>query len=186
MSINQPQPGLWHFGQALTQHHIVTTLIDVVQGRLDITVGSWADADTDADAGTRSPVLATTVLTVNYDQWQPGYFAQVIDTVNAHPAWTGLAPHPPNRFCRFHWPSQQWQDPRHVEDQWLKVRQQRNQLLLGSDWTQLPDVPLPLKTDWASYRQALRDITQQSDPFEIAWPARPTAAEAATPPDPSV
>ena len=180
MSINQPQPGLWHFGQALTQHQIVSTLIDVVQGRLDITVGSWADADT------RNPVLATTVLTINYDQWQPGYFAQVIDTVNAHPAWTGLAPHPPNRFCRFHWPSQHWQDPRHVEDEWRQVRQQRNQLLAGSDWTQLPDVPLPLKTVWASYRQALREITQQSDPFEIAWPARPTAAEAATPPDPSV
>jgi hypothetical protein len=126
------------------------------------------------------------VLTINYDQWQPGYFEQVIDTVNAHPAWTGLAPHPPNRFCRFHWPSQQWQDPRHVEGEWRQVRQQRNQLLLGSDWTQLPDVPLGTKNAWTRYRQALRDITQQSDPFEIVWPARPSEAKAAAPPEPSV
>jgi hypothetical protein len=167
MSINQPQPGLWHLELGLTQHQITDTLIDVVQGRLDITVGSWADADT------RSPALATTVLTINYDQWQPSYFEQLIDTINAHPAWTGLAPHPPNHFCRFHWPSQQWQDPRNVEDEWRKVRQQRNQLLVGSDWTQLPDVPLATKEAWATYRQALRDITTQTDPFELNWPVTP-------------
>jgi hypothetical protein len=26
------------------------------------------------------------------------------------------------------------------------------------------------KTAWATYRQALRDITKQADPFNIAWP----------------
>jgi len=26
------------------------------------------------------------------------------------------------------------------------------------------------KTAWATYRQALRDITTQADPFNITWP----------------
>ena len=73
-----------------------------------------------------------------------------------------------------------------LEQQWQAVRTQRDLRLMACDWTQLPDVPLTTKEAWASYRQALRDITQQSDPFEIVWPARPTALEPPTKPDPSV
>ena len=73
-----------------------------------------------------------------------------------------------------------------LEQQWQAVRTQRDLRLMACDWTQLPDVPLRTKEAWATYRQALRDITQQVDPFEIVWPARPTAAETVTPPDPSV
>lgn len=59
--------------------------------------------------------------------------------------------------------------------QWSQVRTQRNKLLSDSDWTQLADSPLTFekKTDWAVYRQDLRDITQQVDPFNIAWPEKP-------------
>jgi len=46
-------------------------------------------------------------------------------------------------------------------------------LLLGSDWTQMPDVLFSNKEAWASYRQALRDITLQTDPFAIVWPVAP-------------
>lgn len=53
------------------------------------------------------------------------------------------------------------------------VRRERDKLLSASDWTQLPDVPLATKEKWAVYRQALRDITQQSDPFNIVWPEPP-------------
>lgn len=50
----------------------------------------------------------------------------------------------------------------------------RNQLLRASDWTQLPDVPLPTKAAWATYRQALRDITDQpAFPLAVEWPAQP-------------
>jgi len=56
--------------------------------------------------------------------------------------------------------------------QWTKVREQRNQLLLASDWTQLPDAPVSA-TAWAEYRQALRNVTQQTDPYNIAWPLQP-------------
>lgn len=39
----------------------------------------------------------------------------------------------------------------------------------ASDWTQLANAPVD-KTAWAVYRQALRDITEQADPFNITWP----------------
>ena len=55
------------------------------------------------------------------------------------------------------------------------MRKKRNALLAASDWTQLPDVPLETKEAWAAYRQALRDITEQPDPFNIVWPTPPGA-----------
>lgn len=60
-----------------------------------------------------------------------------------------------------------------LEDQWQNVRKQRDQYLLASDWTQLPDVPISTKESWAQYRQALRDVTLQPDPFNITWPTPP-------------
>lgn len=56
---------------------------------------------------------------------------------------------------------------------WSVIRARRDALLVQSDWTQLPDVPMPTKTAWAEYRQALRDITQQPDPHNIIWPTPP-------------
>jgi hypothetical protein len=41
------------------------------------------------------------------------------------------------------------------------------------DWTQLLDVNLPNKSIWAVYRQNLRNITTQPDPFNIIWPTPP-------------
>jgi len=60
-----------------------------------------------------------------------------------------------------------------MESQWAKIRKQRDSLLQSCDWTQLPDVNIPNKADWAAYRQALRDITNQSDPYNIVWPSDP-------------
>ena len=60
-----------------------------------------------------------------------------------------------------------------LEDQWNKVREQRNQLLKDSDWTQISDYDLGLenKEQWATYRQELRDLPEvQSNPFDIVWP----------------
>lgn len=51
----------------------------------------------------------------------------------------------------------------------------RQKLLIDSDWTQLPDVPLDDKQAWAVYRQELRDITSQPNfPNDIIWPTPPT------------
>lgn len=54
------------------------------------------------------------------------------------------------------------------------IKESRARLLSGSDWTQLPDVPLATKAAWATYRQALRDITQQPGyPMDVSWPTPP-------------
>ena len=56
------------------------------------------------------------------------------------------------------------------------VRATRNQMLKESDWTQLADATLSEETitAWATYRQALRDISAQSGfPWEIVWPTQP-------------
>ena len=73
----------------------------------------------------------------------------------------------------FDYTTKQWVDPRTPETQWPVVRSQRNAKLSASDWTQLPDVPLATKEAWATYRQALRDVTLQADPFAIVWPVSP-------------
>ena len=56
--------------------------------------------------------------------------------------------------------------------QWAVVRAERNTKLARCDWTQLPDAPADTAA-WATYRQELRDITTQDDPFNIAWPSEP-------------
>lgn len=55
-----------------------------------------------------------------------------------------------------------------------EARARRNQLLILSDWTQLPDVPETLRSKWAEYRQALRNVPQQAKfPDKVKWPEAP-------------
>ena len=82
-------------------------------------------------------------------------------------------PTQPSPHHIFNYTTKQWEDPRTPETEWPLIRAERDRLLLACDWTQLPDVPLATKAVWASYRQALRDITLQSDPFNITWPTSP-------------
>lgn len=58
-------------------------------------------------------------------------------------------------------------------DQAKSVREQRNQKLKDSDWTQLIDAPVDRQA-WVVYRQELRDITSQAGfPWEVTWPDAP-------------
>ena len=75
----------------------------------------------------------------------------------------------------FDYDTKQWFDPRTPETQWPIVRTERNRRLQACDWTQLSDIPAETKALWEPYRQALRDITDQPDPFNIVWPTPPTA-----------
>jgi hypothetical protein len=53
------------------------------------------------------------------------------------------------------------------------IRAERNAKLTSSDWTQLADATVD-KTEWATYRQALRDITDQDGfPWSVQWPTQP-------------
>ncbi len=54
----------------------------------------------------------------------------------------------------------------------------RNQLLLESDWADLPARQATMndaqKAAWATYRQELRDLTkQQGFPWDPVWPVKP-------------
>ena len=61
-------------------------------------------------------------------------------------------------------------DPKALATQ---ARAKRNALLTASDWTQVADAPVD-QTAWATYRQALRDITDQVGfPEAIVWPVEP-------------
>lgn len=62
-----------------------------------------------------------------------------------------------------------------LAEKWTMIRQMRDMLLSQTDYTQLPDTPVTdaCRTAFANYRTALRNITEQSDPFNIVWPELP-------------
>jgi hypothetical protein len=60
-----------------------------------------------------------------------------------------------------------------LKDKWFEIREIRNQLLVECDWTQLSDISTEIKNLWSNYRKDLRDITNQTNPFNITWPVKP-------------
>lgn len=58
----------------------------------------------------------------------------------------------------------------------LQMRARRSAAIASSDWTQLPDNALTAaqRIAWANYRQALRDLPQQSGFPNVAFPAAPS------------
>ena len=57
------------------------------------------------------------------------------------------------------------------------LRHYRDTLLRESDWTQFTDSPLTdsKKTEWKTYRQALRDLpATESDPENATFPTKPS------------
>lgn len=104
------------------------------------------------------PVLSVTVPQINYTQNVQELNPEQIDGI-----WT--------QKWEVTNASQEEKDQR-LADQWASVRAERNNLLYQSDWTQLPDAPVNAQT-WATYRQQLRDITLQQDPYNITWPTTP-------------
>ena len=56
------------------------------------------------------------------------------------------------------------------------VRQQRNDKLKETDWIVIRslETSVALAAEWATYRQALRDISAQTSfPWEVTWPDAP-------------
>lgn len=97
------------------------------------------------------------------------YGTHYVNPVNREPM---VMPDKPSSHHRWDWESYSWQQDRALAEK--AVRAKRQSLLTASDWTQLPDVPLETKALWATYRQALRDITDQTGfPFDVVWPESP-------------
>ena len=65
------------------------------------------------------------------------------------------------------------------------LREERNQRLAETDWTQGRDVSLSNDIDWKNYRQALRDLPSKSNPklnsvgdldiSSVTWPTKPSS-----------
>ena len=59
-----------------------------------------------------------------------------------------------------------------TEDASRNTRNQRDSLLQQTDWMAMSDNTM--SPDWATYRQALRDVTAQTGfPFSVEWPTKP-------------
>lgn len=60
-----------------------------------------------------------------------------------------------------------------TQGQISQIISKRNQLLVASDWTQIPDVPVNQEA-WKKYRQELRDLSKQTGfPWDVTWPEKP-------------
>ena len=74
------------------------------------------------------------------------------------------------------------EDPVKIEtrnaSQWILIREQQKIKLAESDWAcsiiDPPENILAQRNNWIAYRQQLRDITKQPDPFNIIWPIPPS------------
>ena len=61
-----------------------------------------------------------------------------------------------------------------IKEAWSYLRSKRTGLLMQCDWTQVSDAPVD-QAAWASYRQALRDMPQNTtDPSNPVWPNPPS------------
>ena len=63
-----------------------------------------------------------------------------------------------------------------------RLRQERNQRLVETDWRDLPSYPGTDQNDWRTYRQALRDLPastaepqldEQGNLTNVTWPTKP-------------
>ena len=98
----------------------------------------------------------TPYIELTYDEWQEALSTRcrVIDGVHTNVPYT---------------------TEEEAQKKWGMVRMERDNLLGKSDWVVLPHSPITgSKLDeWIEYRQDLRDVTNQSNPFEISWPTQP-------------
>ena len=59
-----------------------------------------------------------------------------------------------------------------TDQKWIAIRLERDRRLQITDWRASSD--LTLSDAWKNYRQALRDVPTQSDPYNITWPTEPS------------
>lgn len=87
------------------------------------------------------------------------------------PGWP--IPQCPSSRHRWNIHTAQWDEtPLTEEEAWAQVRAKRDELLAASDREVMKayEAGIPLAKEWRDYRQALRDITSQTDPCTVIWP----------------
>jgi len=61
-----------------------------------------------------------------------------------------------------------------VDEELINLRTERNRLIALTDWTQMEDIPQSTRDAWKTYRQALRDITENYTTLDtVVWPEKP-------------
>lgn len=112
-------------------------------------------------------VLVDVVMTNPYLLFSEGYASQFIEV-------------PDDCITGWLWDGEKAVAP--PEPDWYEilsrdVRSQRNEKLAACDWTQVPDATVDRQA-WATYRQALRDLTVQDGfPFTFEWPINPDGSQ---------
>jgi hypothetical protein len=87
----------------------------------------------------------------------------------------------PSSEHTWNWTTKQWENLVTEEMRKAKAAQQvlveRKKLLDSTDWIVIKamDTGTPIPTAWQTYRQELRDVTNQTDyPYQVTWPTKPT------------
>jgi hypothetical protein len=90
-------------------------------------------------------------------------------------------PLPPMPSSYHQWQGNQWVDLATAEQKWSEIRKIRDAMLAASDWIALSSLERgkPLSNAVKDYRQSLRDMTTQADPFNVVWPAAPAELRSA-------
>lgn len=110
---------------------------------------------------------------------RPGLFVQFVGETCVPEAvyWDGagivLKPPSPGVGWEFDYGSKTW--ILNSVEAWNAVKRRRDDLLTATDWrvTRFIETGYPVAPEWTAYRQALRDITLQTDPTHIVWPEPP-------------
>ena len=90
-------------------------------------------------------------------------------------------PDQPTSYHRFDYVTKTWQDTRTEQQKFQQAAQQvlakRKELLDSTDWIVIKamDTGTTIPQAWQTYRQELRDITNQTGyPYQVTWPTKPT------------
>lgn len=117
-------------------------------------------------------------MTMRYAVIEDGIVANVV--IADEPLFKNWVPDPDRKaHIRGAWDGQEFHvPPIDLEDAAWSIRKIRDELLAKSDWTDTLSAQSRLGEalygQWQEYRQALRDVPQQSGfPFEVAWPQDP-------------
>jgi hypothetical protein len=113
-----------------------------------------------------APVASELQIIVN-GIYSPTEYLSLEGDIKALPSKPGL-------YYQFDRATESWVSVGTPDLKAAEIRSKRDKLLAESDWSQLPDVPDSLKEKYISYRQALRNITEQiTFPEFVIWPTLP-------------
>jgi len=96
------------------------------------------------------------------------------EVLASYPDGTAEIPLKPGDY--YEWSGSEWVYTPNLKELSAIAVSRRNQLLVESDWTQLPDARVAMgaekAAEWDTYRQALRDVPEQPGfPENIEWPS---------------